>query len=95
MMILITGEMIIVDLILKLVILMFQLHLCHRKEKNMNSISSLQIGKIYVFITTENKEYKGKYLDKDNIYIYLKNVKYGGKFSSLYTLPIELIIRIS
>jgi len=61
----------------------------------MNKIAQLQTGKKYTFITTENKEYKATYLDKDDIYIYLKNVKYGAKFASLYTIPISLIERVS
>ncbi|MCK9442386.1 MAG: hypothetical protein M0Q13_13330 [Methanothrix sp.] len=61
----------------------------------MNKIMQLQVGKKYIFITTENKEYKATYLDRDELYLYLKNVKYGAKFSSLYTLPINLIVRIS
>ena len=56
---------------------------------------NLQIGKKYVFITSENKEYKGTFLDKDDMYIYIKNVKYGKIFASLYTLPLELIARTS
>lgn len=61
----------------------------------MDKIDTLQIGKKYVFITTENKEYKAVYLNKDDKYIYLKNVKYGSKFASLYTFPINSIVRIS
>lgn len=61
----------------------------------MDKIDTLQIGKKYVFITTENKEYKGIYLNKDDMYIYIKNVKYGSKFASLYTFPINLIVRVS
>jgi len=56
---------------------------------------SLQISKKYVFITIDNKEYKGNFIDKDNNYIYLKNVKFGSKFVSLHTLPLKLIVRIS
>jgi hypothetical protein len=56
---------------------------------------NLQVGKKYVFITSENKEYKGIFLDKDDTYIYIKNVRYGKKFASLYTLPLESIIRTS
>jgi hypothetical protein len=59
------------------------------------NVDSLQISKKYVFITKENKEYKGNFIDKDNNYIYIKNVKFGSKFVSLYTLPLKLIVRIS
>ena len=61
----------------------------------MTKIESLQTGKKYIVVTTENKEYKGIFLDKNDTYIFLKNVKFGRKFVSLYTIPLKLIVRIS
>mgnify|MGYP003565437602 CR=1 FL=1 len=61
----------------------------------MAKLESLKISKKYLFITTENKEYQGVFLDRYEKYVTLKNVKYGAKFASLYTLPISLIARIS
>ena len=61
----------------------------------MTILESLQTGSKYIIITTENKEYKGVYLDKNDLYIFLKNVKMGAKFVSLYTIPLKNIIRIS
>lgn len=61
----------------------------------MEKIDSLKIGMKYLFITKDNKEYKGILMDKDSKYVYLNNVKYGGRFATSFTLPIELLARIS
>lgn len=61
----------------------------------MEKIDNLKVGTKYLFITKDNKEYKGVLIDKDIKYVYLKNVKYGGRFATAFTLPIDLLARVS
>lgn len=61
----------------------------------MHKVDNLKVGQEYLFVTKDNDEFRGVFLDKDEIYMFLKNVKYGTKFTSLFCLPIERLVRVS
>ena len=61
----------------------------------MHKVDNLKVGKEYLFITKDNDELRGVFLDKDDTYVFLKNVKHGMKFTSLFCLPIERLARAS
>jgi len=61
----------------------------------MRKIDNLQVGNEYLFVTKGNDEFRGVFLDKDSVYVFLKNVKHGSKFTSLYCLPIADLARAS
>ena len=61
----------------------------------MEKIDSLNLGQKYLFVTDENIEYRGIFIDKDKKYAYIKNVRHGGRFTSLFCMPISMIVRAS
>ena len=61
----------------------------------MKKVDNVKTGKVYLFIKKDNNEFKGTFLDKDNNYIFIKNVKHGAKFTSLFCLPIDELARVS
>ena len=61
----------------------------------MKKIDNLKTGNGYLFIKKDNTEFRGTFLDKDNKYIFIKNVKHGAKFTSLVCLPIHMLARVS
>ena len=66
-----------------------------RRDVYMEKIDSLSLGKKYLFVTSENIEYRGIFIDKDERYAYIKNVRHVGRFTSLYCMPISMIVRAS
>ena len=61
----------------------------------MHKVDNLKVGQEYLFVTKENDEFRGVFLDKDEKYVFLKNVKHGAKFTSLFCLPIDMLARAS